>query len=302
MPNVEWDRPHFLVTPLGTLALNSPSGYRYLIESDGYQIVPSLRVTQDNISQEDGAILHPRWKTGLCAIIKLVYHKTPGATGSDAVSVYSGAESEPACGEDLRIMHDTLMAHLDSIRQNVSDAQKLTWTPTSYSGNREMHNIQLLSWPVPAFDLNGTECGVQFTVESPFPYAVDSADETTSISNGGSSNIVQDGSASFNPVVKANGPFTGMSIYNMDDLDPDGNPLGVAYDGTRDGAVAVAGGKYILLNFFEGRATLFPDLVDVTAGLDPATTDFWKLRSFGRDNNILVAGCDVDVLWNNAWS
>lgn len=262
-------------------------------------IVPTLRATQDNISQEDGSILHPVWKTGLCATIKLVYHTVPGGSGP----LGNGQDSPPACAAVLREMHDTLMAHLNSIRRNVSAAQKLAWTPTGYSGNRELHQVQLISWPVPAFDLNGTECGVTFTLESPYPYAFDSADETTSISNGGTVNIVQQGSAEFSPVIKCFGPFTSMSVCNLDYLDPDGNPMCLEYDGTRDGAVSIPGsGDYLLLDFFAGRAVLFPDLVDVSAGLVPAMTDFWKLRAFGLDNHVIVAGCDVDVLWNNAWS
>jgi hypothetical protein len=76
VPNLEWSVPHTIVTPQGSLDLNvvDPASKRkYLIQGANYKIVPSLRVTQDNISQADGSVLHPRWKTGLVVTMTVEY-------------------------------------------------------------------------------------------------------------------------------------------------------------------------------------------------------------------------------------
>lgn len=298
MPNLEFDVAHQLVTPLGTLDLNAPAGLRYLIDSEGYRIVPSLRVTAENISQEDGSVLHPRYKTGLVATLKVYYMSTIDA---DAETPSPGAADQPACGAQLREMHETLTAYLDSIRRNTTASQRLVWTPTGAGDDRMLTEIQTLAWTDPGYELEGALAHVSFAVETPFPYAISATETDTAIADGGTENIENAGSADFSPVVEVAGPFTDFTLTNLDDLDRDGNPRSVVYDSARPGALSVGALSHAELDFFRGTIILNGDETDLVAGLDPLATDFWKLRSWGRDNRITITGADCTVKSNHAW-
>lgn len=297
MPNIEFSVAHHLHTPGGNVEINAASGYRYMVQSDSYKIVPSLRATQDNISQADGSVLHPRWKSGLVATMQVCYW-IGGA----------GADGSPACGEDARLMHEELMSALNSIRMLSGSEQRLLWQPTGYGDERMLDQIQVLSWPDPTFDLAGTEVCVSFAVESPFPYALDATQLSTAIggSSGATVTVLNSGNADFSPVVQINGPFTTFTLTNLTDLDPDGNPLKIVYDGTRPGAAPVTLGDYLELDFFRGTAYLNGDVTNLIAGIDPTESDFWHLLTeqfLGGPNYIqLDGGLTGTILSNNAWA
>lgn len=303
MPNIEWDVPHTILTPGGNVDLNTAAGRRYIIQHADYKIVPSLRVTQDNISQADGSVLHPRWKTGLVATIRVAYWMT-GPAGS----VNPAAEDEPACGADQRIMHQDIVQALNSIRRLTGAAQRLVWAPTGYGDLRMLDQIQLLSWPEPSYDLDGGEASVVFSVESPFPYALDFTETTTHVgsgSSGGTNTISNVGNADFSPVAKVYGPTTSFTLTNESDLDESGNPLKVVYDAGRPGGIAIGGSDYAEIDFFRGTIYKNGNGANLIAGIDPTTTDFWHLLTtgfLGGPNVISITGANVDILWNNAWA
>lgn len=294
MPNLEENIPHTIQSPLGTLALNSAdpaTGRKYLIVPDGYKITPAaLRFTNDDLSQADGGVPHPPWRSGLVASFNVEY-----------VIAKTGADVEPACGADLREMHDLLISHLDELTRvsDDFDNQRLFWTPSGdgygpdFGGNQRMiTNILTASWPTPAAGSIGTR--VLIELATPFPYAIDSVQQLTSIADGGTGTITLDGSSEFRPVVKAYGPFTSFGITNA----TTGGFL--QYDGARPGAEAVASGHYLEIDFFRGTVTLDGSVTFLDAGLDPTVTDFWPLVK--GDNDIEPVGADIDVLWNPAWA
>lgn len=287
MPNLEWEVPHTLTTTEGSLELNqvdAMTGRKYQIQPD-YKIVPAIRATTDNLAQADGSVLHTRWKTGLVASLTVHYLQTLGADESYV----------PACGATLREMHDDLMLHLNAIRQ-LNGTQRLLWVPTDYSTGggleRMLDDIELLTWAEPVRD--GTETGVTFSIECPYPYAIDSVQTLTSIASGGSSTLTNSGSSDFLPVMKAYGPTSAFTITNST------TGLAVEYDSTRPGASSIAGGHYAELDFFRGTITLDGNVSFLDAGLVPTTTDFFPLAHGA--NQILASGAAIDVLWNLAWS
>lgn len=305
MPNIEWQVLHHLLTPGGNIDFNTATGYRFISQASDYKILPSLRVTSDPISQADGSVLHPRWKTGLAAQLRIAYwvHVDVNTSAQSADSA-----DEPACGDNLRFMHERLVSALNSIRQNSGAVQRLQWQPTGYGDLRMLDQIQLLAWPDPAYDLDGGEASVGFSVESPFPYAIDATQTTTLVGgSSGTASCNNVGTAAFSPVVKVNGPvLSGFTLTNLSDLDELGAARKIVYDATRPGSLAIPGGQYAELDFFRGTIFLNGSGANLAAGLDPTLSDFWHLLTnaeLGGPNRITLTGAPSgSILWNNAWA
>lgn len=287
MPNVEFDVAQSLITPYATIPLNQPdgtTGYLFQVQDD-YKIVPSLRVTQDAMSQRDGSVLHPRFKTGLVASFSLEY----------LIGVAGSLDTQPACDSDLRTMHEMLTGALNSIRDLGPTNQRLSWSPSG-AGDRMLDFIQALAWTEPSIVDGVTR--VALSVESPFPYAIDVTQTETDISDGaGPTTLTNDGTADFYPVMKVLGPTTAFTITNTT------TGLAVVYDSTRPGAAAISSGDYAEIDFFRGTIFLNGSSSDLIAGLDPTSTDLFPLvYEGGGVNDIEITGADVQILWNRAWS
>lgn len=304
MPNMEFDIPMSIVAPTGTLLLNqadADTGYIWRVVPDNYSIVPSLRVTSDNISQADGSVLHTRYKTGLVATFQVVYFVTDSGTDANPVDVH------PACGADLRLMHEQLMLVLNDLRRLDPDpaaVQRYFWTPTGYGDQRMIDDIQILSWPDPNFDysgVEGNEASVTFSIEAPFPYAIDATEIDTDITNTGA--VANAGNSDQSPVIKVHGPFTAFTLTNEQDVDENGNPKSVVYDSSRPGGIAITSGHYAQIDFFQGTIFKDGDVLDLIASLDPTMTDFWVLKA-ATSNTIDIGGgaTSITVLSNNAWA
>lgn len=302
MPNLEYDVPMRLETPGGTVFLNDPdpaTGDVFRVRFDGYQIIPAMRVTQDNISQADGSVLHTRYKTGLVATMTVTYFTTVSGTDANSVTV------SPACGLQLQSMHQQLVRALNSIQalsQAPGAVQRYFWTPTDYGDERLLDDVQILAWPNPTYDLDGIEKSVTFSIESPFPYAIDSMEIDTEIAGSASALVTNTGNSDQSPVVKVYGPLTEFVLTNYDDLDDDGNAKAIVYDSSRPGAAVVAAGHYAEIDFFRGTIFLDGDSTDLIAGIDPTTSDFWVLKE-GTANLIGISGAaSATILSNNAWA
>lgn len=255
--------------------------------------MPGIRATLDNLSQTDGSILHPRYKTGLVATMKVSYViAVDGSFPGDYV---------PACEQDLREMHEILTGALNSIRTLTPSDQRLIWSPTGASSERMLDFVQCQAWADPSVD--GTEWSVTFAIETELPYAIDLTQIDTPVPAGSSpTTIVNDGTSDMLPVVKVWGPFTAFVLLNESVLDDFGNALEVVYDATRPGGVVVGAGHYAAIDFFRGTIYLDGNSTDLTGGLDPAYTDFFPLAYGSAGNDIEISGADCDFLWNPAWS
>jgi hypothetical protein len=294
MANVEWAVEHELTSDYGSLFFNrvdGSTGRVYRIQPDGYKMIPSLRVTQDNLSQADGSVLHPRWTSGLTTVMTVALNVQ--------INPDQGPDYEPACEQDLREMMDDLILHLNAIRHTHDDNQRLYWTPSGLGDQQLLQNIELLAIWDPTTDLGGLETLVTFAIESPFPYCINSTQHSTDLADGVPTTLTNMGNAAFSPVIKVDGGTANWTITNADDLDPDGVPFTVVYDASRPDAEPIPG-SYGEIDFFQGTIYNNGSGADLIAGIDPATTDFWHLNP--GDNEITISGATATILWNDAWA
>lgn len=285
MPNLEWEVEHQIVSPQGTLLLNvadPTTQYLYKVLSTGYKIVPGMRVTQDNVSQQDGSVLHPSYKTGLVATLTVQYSlsKDGGIVNFDY-----------ACEADLRLMHEALILHLNAIRKPSADPntmQRLIWTPTGLGQNRMLTRVQLLTWADPEFQDPGWT--VAFSLFSELPYAIDADESSLAVTDGGGPVLIPNaGNAEFFPVMQVASGTSSFTITNNDSGEE------VVYNG------AAIGGSYAELVFFDGTAYQDGDSTDEIAGISPTATDWFTIKPNGG-TNVSITGADMTVLSNGAYA
>jgi Siphovirus-type tail component, C-terminal domain len=299
VPNIEWAVPQAIQSKFGTLNLNAtdPStGYRYQVLPDGFQVVPSLRVVQQNLSQMDGAALHPRWTSGVVATMSVRYQVNRDLAPSSQVF---GGEYDDACDADLLAMNDQLVKWLNGMRNlTYANDQRYLWTGSDGNG-RMLTSVELLAWGTPTFD--DSETRLTFSLECPFPYAVDQTQQTTTFSDG-SENVTNDGTADTWPVlqVAAASDCSGFTIENTT------TGLEIVFDSTLPGASVLAAGHYLELNCFRGTAYLDGAGADYIAGIDPSLSDFFQLIATNGTPNALTFSSggtsSLTVLWNPAWA
>lgn len=299
MPNLEWDAAMTIVSPYlpAGLDLNTvlplagrDNAFFFMVRPDGYQIVPGkFRSVVDSVSQADGSSLEPPFIDGLVATIKVAYWVEP--RGSDKAS------RAPACGDDLRLMNQTLMGVLNSLRVWTTDPnndQRYLWTPTGLAGARRMLTDVLMTgqWPTPD-QSNEPEVSVTFQLGTPFPYAIDLTEVDVVITDGSTDVVTNAGNAAQQPVMRIAGPTTAFTITN--------STTGqlIVYDSTRPGGTAITGGHYAEIDTFQGSIFLDGDGADLSASLDPAQTDMFPLQPGAQ--TIGIDGADLTILTNNAW-
>ena len=265
----------------------------FIIDPDGYKIVPTMRVTADNISQQDGSVLHPRFTSGLAATLKVRY-----AISQDGIypaTDEGGGQVLPACNSDLRLMHEHLILHLQALltaSATPNTSQRLIWFPTGLGDSRLLQAIQTLAWIDPVVGGTGDDdfTYVTFQVESPFPYAIDGTQITTALTDGGGPVAIPNaGDSSFFPLIRVAGSTSAFTITKTATGEQ------VVYSGT-----AIAGGHYAEINFFDGTIFLDGDSTDLQASLDPTNTDFFQIAPGG--SNIEIVGANATVLTNGAYA
>lgn len=291
--NLEWDVPHAIVSPQGTLHLNIAgpalsSGLFpvFLIQPTPYSIVPaSFRSVRDNISQADGSSLQPPFLSGLLASLDVQYQTQHYPD--------DGSDRSPACGADLRQMDERLTLHLNALRSFSSTPtvnQRLQWTPRGYGGDRMITAVLLAAWLAPDFS-NSPLATTSFQIATPFPYAIDAAQTDTAIAAGGTGVVVNGGNATQMPIMRAYGPTSAFVIENQHTAEL------LSYDGGRPGAVSIAAAHYAEIDCFAGTIRLDGTGADLIAGLDPTFTDFFGLVPGSQ--TIAATGANIHVLSNN---
>lgn len=283
MPNLDFDAPSQIISPRGVVSLNDmglgSSGLWWKVLPDSYKIVPTLRFVQDNVSQQDGSVLHPRFLSGQVATFKVEYRVATSAPE------YNGA-----CDEDLLEMSEQMILVCNSLRSNgptPATNQRFTWEAAD-STSRGLIRVMLLGWPDPVW--TDPAWVVTVALETPFPYAIDLNQIDTPINDsGGPALVPNDGNMEFWPVIEV-GPNGGFfTITNEDSGEV------VVYNGA-----AIGGGDHLELDFFTGTAYLNGDSTDEIDGIDPTSTDWFTIKPDGG-TNVSIVGADADVLSNNAW-
>lgn len=302
MPNIEWSAPMSIIGPYlpAGLLLNQPlplsgrdNAFYFMVRPGGYQIVPGkFRSVLDSISQADGSSLQAPYIDGLVATMTIEYWIAP--RGDIAALAPACTVEDQGTTEDARLMDQMLLGVLNSLRHWTTDPnnlQRYIWTPTGAGSDRLLTNVLLASWPTLTID--PPVVSRTFSLGTPFPYAIDIAQLSPTITDGGSAVLTNNGNAEFSPVMRVLGPSTVFLITNGATGET------VSYDGTRPGAVAISGGDFAEIDFFQASIFLNGSGADLIAGLDPVATDFFKLAP--GPQTISITGADVTVLLNDAW-
>lgn len=285
--SLEWTIPYLLTTPAGSLAFNTDDvlgsaadGGILLLDDSSIMRAP-LRPSLDDVPASDGAIPHPALTSGYRVTLVFRLFQT---------------REEPACDEVLVLLNDLVMKHVNALRS--SGGGRLVWNPSGLRPERMVDDLWWFDDLIPEKD--GAVWKITVGFVSAFPYAEDNAETTTTITDGGSSILTNDGSAPFFPVMKVYGPTSFFEIVNADSLDSNGDPRRFVYDAALPGAVAIGGGgDYVEFDFFRNTAYLNGSGANRKPGIDVLESDFFPLEI--GSNEISIDGADVTVLWQDAW-
>lgn len=280
----EWDVPMLLTTPYGALKINEVDGLGAVWPR--WQPVPGAsacgwqsRLTRSDVPAADGSILGKGFASGMEAVLALEPWE---------------AFEQPACGELLTEMMDTLRGHLYALLKDTAGVGRLTWTPTGLA-TRMIDDIQLGPIEHPKI-VDNVRTQQVFTLDSPFPYAMVENQQEITINNTTTS-IVMTGTGWFMPVIKVNGAITGgMFTITHNDLG-----VSISYNAARPGAPAIGAGTYLEIDTFRNVATKVaagPVLTDGMAGIELNTSDFFPLIPGA---NSITTDADVDFLVNQAY-
>lgn len=281
----EWDIPFTLTSPSGTLQLNATTGDRYLLVPQQCDMGADVRAETDNVPQGDGSILHHRFETG--------YHCR--------LAIQLWVDGAPACDEDLVRMMDTLNLHVRGLLNAGDNEGRLSWEPSGYptTGARMLDDIRLAERLTATLSPEGIVV-CTFAVDSAYPYAMDLTQTMTSIANGGSDTLTNEGTTDFYPVVKIFGTADRILFGTT--------TLGAVliWDQTYPGTPTLAGGDYIEFDFFRNTAYLNGDEGNRMSGIDFELTEFFPLEPGGNLVTLAVpvgagGGTHAEVLWQSAY-
>lgn len=262
MPVADWNVQATLASVYGDLALNADTGDRYLCDKDGCDMWQDVRAQQISVPQADGSLVQERFLTGTRLKLKLqMWH-----------------DEDPACDEDLQRMMDTVMKHGSSMVK-AAFAGRFLWDPDG--DDIRMLDYMQMSERV-QWDWSQRAVAVTFTFDSPFPYAIDFTQISSSFSGSQALNNV--GNTPFWPVFKVTGggPFV---------LSNDTTGMAIVFIGTYSG--------YAEIDTFRNTIYQNGSGANLKDGLDVETSDFWSLVP--GSNVVTVVGGNVEVLWQAAW-
>lgn len=275
----EWGKPMSLSCDGVTINFNEVDGGGdpvypcYSLLPDGCDASWDPRVTKDNVPADHGSLLRKRYATG--TEVRLT------------VEPWEGFD-EPACGDLLTTMMDDLRKLLWRLLTVTDDSGRFTFTPSG-KPTRIIDAVKLLELPRPT-RVDNVRLQQEFTIDSPFPYAVDLTQTTQTINNT-TATVVMSGTADFKPVMKVFS-FSAWTVVH--------NGLGVvvSFDPTRPGAGALAG-SYIEIDFFRNTAFVDGNGADAMCGIEIELSDFFPLPP---GNNSITTDANVQFLLNNAWA
>jgi hypothetical protein len=287
---IDWAVPFTLTTPQGTLLLNQldpVAGGYWILDKTGCSSSRLPRVTRDNLAEASGEIMHPHFTGGYEMTLKMLPFEDP--------------DGKAACDELEQQMWDVLMLHVNAILGDnplIAANGRIQWTPKGATVDRMLNPVRAILLPDETDEVLTV---ATFGLLSAYPYAWDAPETTSALADGVPSTLTNGGTASFAPVVKVYGPFTGdaFTLENGSVLDPNGNPLTVVYDGSLPGAPTIGVGDYIELTFFEEKAYKNGAGANAKPGIDITASDFFPLVP--GPNVLTVTGATADVLWQNAY-
>lgn len=262
MPVANWNVPATLASVYGDLALNQATGHRYLLVNAECDMWQDTRIQQLNIPQGDGSLVQERFWTG--TRLKLV------------VSLW--ADDDVACESDLTAMTDTLAKWAGSMLKAAWSGRFL-WEPEG-AAIRLLDYMQLtqrMQW-----DYSNADVRAVLLFDSPFPYAMDYTQQSTSTSGGMVLNNT--GNTTFFPVFKV----TGGGAFTLSN---DTIGQSIVYTGGYSG--------YAEIDTFRNTIYENGNGANLKDGLDVENSDFFGLVP--GNNVISISGGTVEALWQAAW-
>lgn len=269
-----WESPFTLRSPtLGDLDLNVDlsDGHKYLLVPASCNDRIPLRAERTNIPQADGTIPRRRFTESFITELAVQLRLT---------------DDSPACDQDLVDMTDDLMGWLNSI---LNEEGRLLWEPYPGYGDERMYDeARWLEDAVWSLD-DGGFSRITFSVDTPFPYAIDATQQTITVTSGTSPvTLTNTGNTKHYPVIKVNGSFSSFVIENLTTGEQ------IEYDGT-----TVIGGDYAEIDTFRNTIYLNGDQANLKSGLVIEASDFWGLVPGA--NQLTTDGPSYDVLFNPPW-
>lgn len=256
-----------------------------------------VRITEDDVPQGDGKIPHRRWRSG--------YGITLALEPFQSFDTETGI-GEPACDQILQEMIDELGLFVNAtIRTGLVSGlpnARVIWRPagaTDATLDRMLDRVQLVSvTPTQEGALGGLQIIVQF--DTPYPYYLREAETDVTVGITSPETVTNDGNVDHYPVMLIYGPTSYVEITNNSATDENGDPFTLIYDASLPGGVAIGGGDYVEVTFFDGKAYLNGSGAGRKAGLDFRYTDFFPIVP--GDNEIEVVGATVLVKTNAAYA
>lgn len=298
MATAEWEIPFQIETPysdvagadllfntdLGSSMGSDWAGRQFALNGPSCFSRRSVRAETDPVPQGDGDIFHERYATGYEMVFAIqLWSRFPS----------DGDEGQAACDVALCEMRDLLFGHLWSLlRPPNADGGRVIWNP-SCGDNRMMDAVLLLALQDPEItDRGATE--YTCTLDSPFPYAMTHAQDTTSFT--GTQTVPNDGNVDFWPVIKVNG--SGLTSFTLESDIPDqfGNNLKLEWD-SQYGGQSITG--YAEIDTFRGTIFLNGDGADLSGSWIPTESDFFPIQPGGT---AVTSSASVDFLTNDAWA
>lgn len=255
--------PAVLETPLGNVTFNPTSGDGlYIDELVGTQ---ELRAPRRNLPQSDGAYI-ARAFDGAYLLTARGYCRAEGG-----LTV-------------RRTLLDGLIGKVSSLKR--ADG-RFRYLPSNYGDERMLDDVRVADNVRVA---GGYRKTFEFTVVSPYPYAIDKTQVSTAVTAGGTQTITNTGNAAVWPVlqVSASSAWTIENETTGQVLEWDGSIAALSYSGYAEVTML--------------RRTIYEngDGANLQGGVVRSTSTFWRLEPGA--NVIRATGADVTVLWNPAWA
>jgi len=286
---------------------NAPAGMfteeflpvHFMLDENACRAGTTVRAENDPVPAGDGSIQHLRFSDGMQATLKVqLWEADPGPTTSYPYKPAEGLQLLYGVDFLNRFLRDLVNSPGDPL---AGDGQgRLAWsTDVPAFPYRMLDKIKLLSAPVWQKEDRVYTC--EFTVDSPFPYALDL---TEFQDDSWPSTLSNWGSAPTYPVWIIEPSNTIETLYYFT-IRNDTYDLEIVYDADLPGASGVAPGDFIEINTFKNTAYLNGDGANMKPGIDIENSDFFPL--FYGDNNIIVSAPGtfdpptVICLWNYAY-
>lgn len=281
------DPTEFVLTnPYSTyLSINTQQSDRlYLLDEKGCDFKIGVRSTKDNVPQSDGSILHHRFLTGVEMELAIQCWERP---------------EFPASGALLVEMLDDVSGAFRSLLNAGDNAGRLSWEIDG-GPTRMLDDIRLLVYP--AMRTADGLAVVKVTIDTEYPYAQNLTEVRTECSDGVPEAVVNTGSADYFPVFLVNKLGNVPSGGSVSDFTITNTSTGqqFVYSDSLPGAIPIpAGGHWAEINTFRNTIYLDGDSSDLKAGVDELNSEYFVLQV--GTNNIVIDGCDMDILWAPAW-